>query len=80
MEVVGAGHPYVPADLELPDYVPVFLNQSTIVGVYLLTSMVIVSIVWIVSGNSSVSLQFESMVLQCCLFYCPYSYISCYFA
>ncbi|KAI5679877.1 hypothetical protein M9H77_01104 [Catharanthus roseus] len=50
MEVVGAGHPYVPADLELPDYVPVFLNQSTIVGVYLLTSMVIVSIVWIVSG------------------------------
>lgn len=50
MEVVGARHPYVPKDLVLPDYVPVFLPQSTIIGVYLITSLLVVSVVWIGSG------------------------------
>lgn len=50
MEVVGAGHPYVPEDLVLPDYVPVFLHQSTIIGFYLIASLLIVSVVWIGSG------------------------------
>lgn len=51
MEVVGAGHPYVPEDLVLHDYVPVFLPQSTIIGVYLISSLLVVSAVGIGSGE-----------------------------
>uniref|UniRef100_A0A2C9UW69 EXPERA domain-containing protein n=1 Tax=Manihot esculenta TaxID=3983 RepID=A0A2C9UW69_MANES len=47
----GQPHPYVPRDLKLPDYVPVVLSQSTIVGVYAISSFVVVSLVWILSGK-----------------------------
>lgn len=50
----GQPHPYVPRDLKLPDYVPVVLSQSTIVGVYAISSFVVVSLVWILSGNLTV--------------------------
>lgn len=43
-------HPYVPRDLKLEDYAPVFLSQSTIVGVYGLSSLLVFSILWILSG------------------------------
>lgn len=43
-------HPYVPRDLILPDYVPVSLSQSTIVSIYLSSSLAIVALVWILSG------------------------------
>jgi high-affinity Fe2+/Pb2+ permease len=46
----GQPHPYAPRDLKLPGYVPNFLTQSTIVGVYLLTSLLVVSLIWILSG------------------------------
>ncbi|XP_011020918.1 PREDICTED: probable 3-beta-hydroxysteroid-Delta(8),Delta(7)-isomerase [Populus euphratica] len=48
----GQPHPYAPRDLKLPGYVPNFLTQSTIVGVYLLTSLLVVSLIWILSGRS----------------------------
>lgn len=44
-------HPYVPKDLNLPDYVPVLLSQSTILGVYGISSLLVVSFIWILSGN-----------------------------
>lgn len=47
----GEPHPYVPRDLKLPGYVPVSLYQSTIVGVYLLASLLVVSVVWFFSGD-----------------------------
>ncbi|KAG5249604.1 3-beta-hydroxysteroid-delta(8) family protein [Salix suchowensis] len=48
----GQPHPYAPRDLKLPGYVPNFLTQSTIVGVYLLASLLVVSLTWILSGRS----------------------------
>ncbi|WCJ18614.1 3-beta-hydroxysteroid-Delta(8) Delta(7)-isomerase [Euphorbia peplus] len=45
-------HPYVPRDLILVDYVPGFLSQSTIVGIYGLTSVLLALLVWFFSGRS----------------------------
>ncbi|MBA0739248.1 hypothetical protein Gogos_012536 [Gossypium gossypioides] len=45
-------HPYVPRDLQLPGYVPVSLSQSTILTVYGLSSLLVVSLVWFLSGRS----------------------------
>lgn len=47
----GYGHPYIPEDLSLPGFVPGFLSMSTIVGVYGGSSLLVVSLVWIISGN-----------------------------
>uniref|UniRef100_A0A5B7BX71 Putative 3-beta-hydroxysteroid-Delta(8),Delta(7)-isomerase n=1 Tax=Davidia involucrata TaxID=16924 RepID=A0A5B7BX71_DAVIN len=44
-------HPYVPRDLHLPDFVPGFLSQSTILAVYGLSSLLVVSFVWFLSGS-----------------------------
>ncbi|KAF8378086.1 hypothetical protein HHK36_029422 [Tetracentron sinense] len=45
-------HPYVPTDLNLPDFVPGFLSQSTIIGVYGVSSLLVVSLIWILSGRA----------------------------
>ncbi|KAL8516528.1 hypothetical protein ACS0TY_014971 [Phlomoides rotata] len=44
-------HPFVPRDLKLPGYVPGFLSMSTIVGVYGITSVLVVTFMWILSGR-----------------------------
>ncbi|GFQ05982.1 probable 3-beta-hydroxysteroid-delta(8) delta(7)-isomerase [Phtheirospermum japonicum] len=44
-------HPYVPRDLKLPGYVPGFLSQSTILAVYGISSLLVVSFMWIFSGR-----------------------------
>lgn len=46
-------HPYVPKDMELPGYVPCFLSQMDIVVPYLGTSVLLVSLVWLLSGTWS---------------------------
>ncbi|KAL0389226.1 UNVERIFIED_CONTAM: putative 3-beta-hydroxysteroid-Delta(8),Delta(7)-isomerase [Sesamum calycinum] len=51
MATQGEDHPYVPRDLKLPDYVPVFLSQSTILSVYGIASLLVVSFMWILSGK-----------------------------
>lgn len=43
-------HPYVPRDLKLEGYVPVFLSQSAIVGVFGVFSLLVFFLVWILSG------------------------------
>ncbi|XP_065851723.1 probable 3-beta-hydroxysteroid-Delta(8),Delta(7)-isomerase [Euphorbia lathyris] len=48
----GQPHPYVPRDLKLPDYVPVVLSQSTIVGSFGFVSLLVVLLVWFFSGRS----------------------------
>ncbi|KAL6563503.1 hypothetical protein OROGR_002462 [Orobanche gracilis] len=44
-------HPYVPRDLKLPGYVPGFLSQSIILAVYSISSSLVVSFMWILSGR-----------------------------
>lgn len=44
-------HPYVPRDLKLPGYVPISMSMSSILTVYLGTSLLVVSLVWLLFGN-----------------------------
>ncbi|KAL5732341.1 hypothetical protein ACOSP7_031683 [Xanthoceras sorbifolium] len=44
-------HPYMPRDLNLLDYVPNSLSQSTILAVFGLSSFVVVSLIWLISGR-----------------------------
>ncbi|XP_047307592.1 probable 3-beta-hydroxysteroid-Delta(8),Delta(7)-isomerase [Impatiens glandulifera] len=43
-------HPYAPKDLHLPGFIPVSLSQLTIVGIYGVVSLLVVSLVWLFSG------------------------------
>ncbi|KDP37445.1 hypothetical protein JCGZ_08286 [Jatropha curcas] len=56
-------HPYVPRDLKLPDYVPVLLPQSTILSVYGISSLVVVSLVWILSGRLSKTAKIDRILM-----------------
>ncbi|XP_009359850.2 probable 3-beta-hydroxysteroid-Delta(8),Delta(7)-isomerase isoform X2 [Pyrus x bretschneideri] len=49
---IYGNHPYAPRDLKLPGFVPGFLSQSTIVGVYGASSLLVVSLTWLFSGRS----------------------------
>lgn len=46
-------HPFIPEDLILPDYVPMVLSQSTILGGYVGASILVVTFVWILAGMYS---------------------------
>ena len=46
-----AAHPYSPAGLNLPGYVPPRLSQLEILGPYLGTSLFVLLTVWLISGN-----------------------------
>ncbi|CAF1927057.1 hypothetical protein HID58_065365 [Brassica napus] len=41
-----AAHPYVPKDLKLPGYVPISMSMSSILSVYLASSLFVVTLVW----------------------------------
>ncbi|CAN1848057.1 Probable 3-beta-hydroxysteroid-Delta(8),Delta(7)-isomerase [Linum perenne] len=43
MEGLGNPHPYVPRDLQLPGFVPPFLSQSAILGIFGAVSLLVVS-------------------------------------
>ncbi|TVU22332.1 hypothetical protein EJB05_32018 [Eragrostis curvula] len=45
------GHPYAPAELELPGFVPMQLSQGQIVAPYLGASLFVVLAVWLLSGR-----------------------------
>nr|WEU38177.1 sterol 8,7 isomerase [Paris polyphylla] len=56
MATAAAGledHPYVPRDLQLSGYVPLVLSQSDIVVPYLASSLLVLALVWLLSGRSS---------------------------
>ena len=44
-------HPYAPAELNLPGYVPLRLSQLEILAAYLGTSLFVLLAVWLVSGT-----------------------------
>ncbi|KAK1677691.1 hypothetical protein QYE76_038539 [Lolium multiflorum] len=48
-----AAHPYSPASLDLPGYVPQRLSQLEILGPYLGTSLFVLLAVWLLSGRCS---------------------------
>lgn len=64
MEGLNQHHPYVPKDLDLPGFVPGFLSQSTILAVYGLSSLLVVSLVWFLSGRLP-KLQKIDRLLMC---------------
>ncbi|CAL4957596.1 unnamed protein product [Urochloa decumbens] len=45
------GHPYAPAELQLPGYVPLQLSQGQILAPYLGASLLLVLVIWLVSGK-----------------------------
>ena len=52
-----AAHPYVPKDLKLPGYVPISMSMSSILSVYLASSLFVVTLVWFLFGK----IQFPSL-------------------
>lgn len=69
-------HPYVPRDLKLPGYVPVFLSQSTILAVYGASSVLVVSVMWLLSGDPSTTFTLLKIKLIYELFYTIVSFVS----
>ncbi|XP_022158411.1 probable 3-beta-hydroxysteroid-Delta(8),Delta(7)-isomerase [Momordica charantia] len=59
----AAPHPYVPADLQLSEYVPVSLPFSTIIGVYFLSSILVTSLVWTLSGRLPKKAKIERLLM-----------------
>ncbi|XWS44582.1 hypothetical protein CRYUN_Cryun15aG0059300 [Craigia yunnanensis] len=51
-------HPYVPRDLQLPGYVSLSLSQSAIITVFGISSLLVVSLVWLLSGYFAFSPEF----------------------
>ncbi|KAL9857070.1 putative 3-beta-hydroxysteroid-Delta(8),Delta(7)-isomerase [Arabidopsis thaliana] len=56
-------HPYVPRDLNLPGYVPISMSMSSIVSIYLGSSLLVVSLVWLLFGRKKAKLD---KLLMCC--------------
>ncbi|RID58110.1 hypothetical protein BRARA_F01429 [Brassica rapa] len=52
-----AAHPYVPRDLKLPGYVPISMSMSSILSVYLASSLFVVSLVWFLFGRKKAKLH-----------------------
>ncbi|GKC75279.1 probable 3-beta-hydroxysteroid-delta(8),delta(7) -isomerase, partial [Tanacetum coccineum] len=50
-------HPFSPKNLILPDYVPMVLSESTILGVYGGISLLVISFVWILAGLTHLILE-----------------------
>ena len=44
------GHPYAPAELQLPGFVPLQLSQGQILAPYLGTSLFVLVAIWLISG------------------------------
>lgn len=59
----GEEHPYVPRDMKLPGYVPAFLTPSTIIGVFGIASLAVVSLTWILSGCSQKTSKADRLLM-----------------
>ncbi|KAF8053647.1 hypothetical protein N665_1387s0005 [Sinapis alba] len=52
-----AAHPYVPRDLKLPGYVPISMSMSSILTIYLASSLFLVTLVWFLFGRKKTQLD-----------------------
>ncbi|CAO2193223.1 unnamed protein product [Urochloa humidicola] len=59
------GHPYSPAELQLPGYVPLQLSQGQILVPYLGISLLVVLHIWLVSGKWCRGLSKTDRLLMC---------------
>ncbi|KAJ9180492.1 hypothetical protein P3X46_008724 [Hevea brasiliensis] len=53
----------MPRDLKLPDYAPAPLSLSTIFSVFGISSLVVVSFVWILSGRSRETTKIDRLLM-----------------
>ncbi|EEE53702.1 hypothetical protein OsJ_00028 [Oryza sativa Japonica Group] len=58
-------HPYAPAELHLPGFVPLQLSQAQILVPYLATSLFLLLAVWLISGRCSRRLSDTDRWLMC---------------
>ena len=56
-------HPYAPKDLSLPGFVVKFLPVSTLLGVFAVMTIIVVSLAWIIPGKFPLSLQITSLLI-----------------
>ncbi|KAI3880374.1 hypothetical protein MKX03_031849 [Papaver bracteatum] len=56
-------HPYVPRDLILEDFIPLSLAQSTIVGVYGVSSILVASFIWLISCRCTKLSKIERLIM-----------------
>ncbi|XP_010687886.2 probable 3-beta-hydroxysteroid-Delta(8),Delta(7)-isomerase [Beta vulgaris subsp. vulgaris] len=57
------GHPYSPKDLHLPEFTPNLLPGTTIFGIFVVASVIVFSISWILSGLLSKSTKVERLLI-----------------
>ncbi|KAJ7973911.1 Sterol-8,7-isomerase [Quillaja saponaria] len=60
---VSHSHPYVPRNLDLPGFVPLVLSESTIIGVYGLSALLIATLIWILSGLLTKKTKFNRFLM-----------------
>ncbi|RCV24229.1 hypothetical protein SETIT_5G068400v2 [Setaria italica] len=63
--MAGHGHPYSPAELELPGFVPQRLSQVEILAPFLGASLLVALAVWLVSGRCGGRLSRTDRLLMC---------------
>ncbi|XP_006657010.1 probable 3-beta-hydroxysteroid-Delta(8),Delta(7)-isomerase [Oryza brachyantha] len=68
-------HPYSPADLRLPGFVPLQLSQMEILLPYLIISIVIIVAVWLISGMYGGRLSKTDRWLMCWFVYTGLTHI-----
>jgi len=59
------GHPYAPAELQLPGFVPLQLSQGQILAPYLGTSLFVLVAIWLISGAVTLLLVQTHHFLGC---------------
>lgn len=57
------GHPYAPADLEVPGFVPLRLSQGEILVTYIGASLFVLLAVWLGSGTHTLSSSDADLLL-----------------
>lgn len=63
---MGAEHPYIPRDLDLPGFVPITISQSDVLVPYIGTSLLVVLLVWLISGTVPYFVLFYNLCLLMC--------------
>jgi cholestenol delta-isomerase len=59
------GHPYSPAELELPGFVPQRLSQGQILAPFVGNAVFSVLGAWLISGNPTASTPFDYITKIC---------------
>lgn len=58
-----AAHPYAPVDLNLPGFVPNQLPTTTILGIFVVASIIVVSLAWTIPGLFCKTTKLERLLI-----------------